>query len=418
METTYSNQVIKNHSGKDVSLSSQQFAEGRVRSVQNKIVYLDYQATTPLDPRVLAAMMPHLTERFGNPHSVNHALGRDAADSVAAARAAVAAAVGALPEDIVFTSGATEANNLALQGLANAPWRTRPRLVSIETEHKSVLEPLELLASRGFEVELLPVGADGLLDLAILERSLKQGPAIVSVMAANSELGVLQPVGAIGALCRRFDAVFHSDASQAVGKIQLDVEEYSIDVMTFSGHKMYGPKGIGALVAGQHLRRRMSPLIVGGGQQDGLRAGTLPTFLCVGLGEACTIALREMGAEAANLAALRNKLLDSLRSQAGVELNGSLVQRLPGNLNIRMPGVDALAVIAAAPELAISTGSACASGGSSIAPSHVLRAIGLNDCEVRSSVRVSLGRFTTEADMDRAADLLAAAILSVRRSAA
>jgi cysteine desulfurase len=351
-------------------------------------------------------MMPFLQGKFGNPHSAHHRFGLDAADAVAAARVQIAAAVGGLPEDVVFTSGATEANNLALAGLTRAPWPVQPRLIAPQTEHKSVLEPLTVFAKQGFELDLLRVGSDGLLDLDELERALRRGRAIVSVMAANSEIGVLQPMAEIGAACRRHGAVLHTDASQALGKMPVDMEAWQADLLTFSGHKAYGPMGIGALIADPTLRRRMVPLTIGGGQQDGLRAGTLPTFLCVGLGEAARLSTEALIDEPPRLAALRDRLLGALARGAGAELNGSLTRRLPGNLNLRFPNVEALALITRAQGVAISTGSACASSGGSVVPSHVLRAIGLDDEAVRSSVRISIGRYTTEAEVDQAAEIL------------
>lgn len=379
-----------------------------------QIIYLDYQASTPIDPRVFTSMSPWLTERMGNPHSAHHAFGRQAAQAVADAQIKIARGIGVMPEDIIFTSGATEANNIALYGLAHGNWPSRPRLIAPQTEHKSVLEPLLRLAIGGFELELLPVDSDGIIDLAYLEHVLKRGRAIVSVMTANSEIGVLQPMAEIGAMCRRHGAILHTDASQAVGKVPLDLEGWQVDVATFSGHKIYGPMGVGALVAAPLLRRRMAPMSVGGGQQDGLRPGTVPTFLSVGLAEAVDISIRSLAEEAQKLHSLSQRLFVTLQEGAGAQLNGSRTHRLPGNLNVCFPGVEALTLITLADRVAISTGSACASAGGDVAPSHVLRAIGLDDASIRSSVRISLGRFTTRAEVEEAAVVLTAAACAGR----
>lgn len=377
-------------------------------------IYLDYQASTPVDPRVFSSMAPWLGGRMGNPHSAHHEFGRQAAQAILDAQGKIAGALGVMSEDIIFTSGATEANNLALHGLARADWPNRRRLVVPQTEHKSVLEPLLRLATDGFELDFLPVDSDGLIDLAGLERVLKRGRAIVSVMTANSEIGVLQPMAEIGALCKRYGAILHTDASQAVGKVPLDLEGWQVDVVSFSGHKIYGPMGVGALVAAPILRKRMVPVTVGGGQQDGLRPGTVPTFLSVGLAEAVGISVQSLAEEARQLSSLSSRLLVALQEGAGAQLNGSRTHRLPGNLNVCFPGVDALTLITLAHGVAISTGSACASAGGDVAPSHVLRAIGLDDTAIRSSVRISVGRFTTSAEVEEAASILTTAASAAR----
>ncbi len=271
-------------------------------------IYLDYQASTPCDPRVVEAMLPFFTERFGNPHSVHHAYGREAEAAVETARAEVAALIGAEPRQIIFTSGATEANNLAVKGVARVHRARRPHVVSCTTEHKCVLEALRHLEGEGTRVTRLPVGADGLIDLAALDAALTEETALVTIMAVNNEIGVIQPLAEIGVLCRARGADFHSDAAQAVGKIPLDVEAMKIDLLSISGHKVYGPMGIGALYVRRRPRVRLEPLFDGGGQERGLRSGTLPTPLCVGIGEACAIAEREMAAESARILALRNRL--------------------------------------------------------------------------------------------------------------
>jgi cysteine desulfurase len=376
-------------------------------------VYLDNQSTTRLDPRVLEAMLPYFTEDFGNPHSESHAYGRTAAAAVERARGEVAALIGADPREIVFTSGATEANNLALKGAAHfarahpqgAP---RDHIVMLATEHKCVLESGRRLAEEGFSLTLLPVEADGLVSLEAIAAALTPQTLLLSVMAAHNEIGVIQPLAGIGALCRRRGVLFHTDAAQAFGKIALDVEAMQIDLLSISGHKVYGPKGIGALYVRRRPRVRLLPLFDGGGQERGLRSGTLPTPLCVGLGRAAALAGMEMDEEAGRLRYLRDRLFNSLsRRVPGLRLNGDRERRLPGNLNLAFPGLPAPDLIEACPSLAISTGSACTSAA--VEPSYVLRALGLPDMLANASIRIGLGRFTSEAEVDFAADALAAA---------
>jgi cysteine desulfurase len=376
-------------------------------------IYLDYQATTPVDPRVLAVMLPYFGEKFGNPHSVSHGMGREAAAAVEAARAQLAALIGAAPREIIFTSGATEANNLAIKGAAGFEHATRRHVVTLATEHKCVLESCRALEADGFRVTLLPVEPNGLVSLERLGRALSADTLLVSIMAANNEIGVIQPLAAIGALCREHGAYFHSDAAQAVGKIPLDVEALGIDLMSISGHKMYGPKGIGALYVRRRPRVRLAALMSGGGQERGLRSGTLPAMLCVGLGEAAAVAGREMAAEARQIASLRERLMSGLtRRLPDLLLNGDPERRLPGNLNLGFPGIDAEALMAALPELALSTGSACTSA--KIAPSYVLAALGLPDTLARASIRIGIGRFTSEAEIDYAIEAIAGAALKLR----
>jgi cysteine desulfurase len=384
-------------------------------------VYLDYQATTPTDPRVLQAMLPYFSEVFGNPHSAQHRYGAEAEAAVEQARADVAKLIGAEANEIVFTSGATESNNLALLGALRfrrtQPLAPRDGLVTLATEHKCVLEAARAAEAEGARLAILPVGPDGLVDLARLEAALDERTALVSVMAANNEIGVLQPLAAIAEIAHRHGAWFHTDAAQAVGKVPLDVAGDGIDLLSLSGHKIYGPKGIGALYVRRRPRVRLVPLIHGGGQERGLRAGTLPTPLCVGLGAAAALALAEMPAEAARLGRLRDRLLAGLRAAIpGLAVNGSLEHRLPGNLNLAIPGVDADALLPTLPELALSTGSACSSAA--VEPSYVLRALGLEDALARASLRIGLGRFSTEAEVDFAVERLAAAARAARRPAA
>lgn len=380
-------------------------------------VYLDYHATTPVDPRVLEKMLPWFTEKFGNPHSSSHAFGREAAEAVEHARGQVAALIGAQPREIVFTSGATESNNLAIKGAALFEKRhrgRRNRIVTLVSEHKCVIESVRALEDEGFETEFLPVGREGLIDLERLDAAVDDNTLLVSVMAANNEIGVLQPIAEIGALARARGALFHTDAAQAVGRIPVDVEAGTIDLMSISGHKIYGPKGIGVLYVRRRPRARIEPLFSGGGQERTLRSGTLAPPLVVGIGEACALAGAELGEEAARLGELRDRLLRGLETRVGgISLNGDARRRLPGNLNVAIEGVDALKLIEFLPDLAISTGSACTSAV--VEPSYVLRAIGLGDAEAGSSVRAGIGRFTTGAQIDFAIEHLAQAIGQVRK---
>ena len=385
-------------------------AEGAARPI-----YLDYQATTPCDPRVVEAMLPFFTERFGNPHSVHHGYGGQAEAAVETARAQVAALIGAEPREIVFTSGATEANNLAIKGVARFHRERRGHLVSCTTEHKCVLEAVRHLEREGIRVTRLAVGADGLIDLAELEAALTEETALVTIMAVNNEIGVIQPLAEIGALCRERGALFHSDAAQAVGKIPLDVAAMKIDLLSISGHKVYGPMGVGALYVRRRPRVRLEPLFDGGGQERGLRSGTLPLPLCVGLGVACTIAKAEMAEESERLGRLQRRLHDGITARLSrVQVNGDRERRIPGNLNLSFAGLDGEALIAAMPGIAVSTGSACTSA--SVEPSYVLRALGIGDDLAGASIRIGLGRTTTEAEIDTAIETIAAAVTRLRRT--
>jgi cysteine desulfurase len=384
-------------------------------------IYLDNQASTPLDPRVLEAMLPYFTEHFGNPHSESHVYGRIAAQAIEAARTDVARLIHADPREIVFTSGATEANNLAVKGAAHfarahppATGPVKDHIVTLTTEHKCVLESCAALEREGFAVSYLPVTENGLIDLSALAGAITDRTLLVSVLAAHNEIGVIQPLAEIGALTRSRGVLLHTDAAQAFGKIPLDVEAMKIDLMSISGHKIYGPKGVGALYVRRRPRVRLIPLFDGGGQERGLRSGTLPTPLCVGLGRAAAIAAAEMPQEAKRLHKMRERLRTSvMRRVPGTRLNGDLDHRLPGNLNFSFPGVTAPELIEAAPSLAISTGSACTSA--TVEPSYVLRALGLSDAIANASIRIGLGRFTTAADIDFAIDALAAAIARVQQ---
>jgi cysteine desulfurase len=372
-------------------------------------IYLDYQATTPVDRRVLDEMLPWFTEKFGNPHSVTHSYGREAEAAVETARAEVAALIGAEPREIVFTSGATESNNLAIKGAARLHRELgKDHIVIVATEHKCVIESAKAMVREGCRVTVLPVDHRGLVDLAALAAAIDERTVIVSVMAANNEIGVLQPVTEIGALCRERGVLFHSDAAQAVGKVPVDVDGMQIDLLSISGHKIYGPKGIGALYVRRRPRARLTPLFDGGGQERALRSGTLPTPLCVGLGAAARLARAEMAQESERLLGLRRRFLAGIRARLPeAVLNGAPEQRLPGNLNFSFPGVPALELMAACPGLALSTGSACTAA--EVEPSYVLRALGVPEALAAASLRVGLGRYTTESEVDFAVDALASA---------
>lgn len=376
-------------------------------------IYLDNQATTPTDPRVTEAMLPYFTEKFGNPHSADHAYGWDAEDAVERARAQVADLIGAEAREIVFTSGATESNNLAIKGAARFHRERRPHVVTCVTEHKCVLESARRLEREGHRVTFVPVLADGLIDLDILADAVDEETSVVSVMAANNEIGVLQPIAEIAAICRAKGAYFHCDAAQAVGKIPLDVRETEIDLLSISGHKIYGPMGIGALFVRRRPRVRLEAEMDGGGQERGLRSGTLPTPLCVGLGEAARIARAEMQEEYARVAFLTERLRSSLLAALpGVYLNGHPGERLSGNLNLSFEGVEAASLLRAVPELCLSTGSACTSA--SVEASYVLQALGLDADLARGSLRIGVGRFNTEAEIDQAVILLEKAVSRLR----
>jgi cysteine desulfurase len=379
----------------------------------NRPIYLDNHATTPLDPRVLAVMRPWWEENFANPASVEHVMGREAGEAVEAARAEAAALIGAEPSEIILTSGATESNNLAVKGAARFAASRDPerrRVISLVTEHKCVLESVKDLAAEGFEPVLLPVQPDGLLDLDLLRQKLAEAPTLlVSVMAVNNEIGVVQDLAAIGELAKEAGALFHTDAAQAAGRIPLDVEEIRADLLSLSGHKIYGPKGIGALYVRRRPRVRLAPLFSGGGQERGLRSGTLAAPLVVGFGEACRIAATEGILDSGRIASQRDRFWAALEAEVpGLALNGHRERRVTGNLSLVFPGgVTAQALMEAAPEICVSTGSACTSA--EVEPSHVLQALGLPPEQARATLRVGIGRFTSPADVDRAAAALAGA---------
>ena len=389
-------------------------------TIRADAIYLDYQATTPMDTRVLEAMLPYLTSNFGNPHSTQHVFGQDADDAVETARKEIATLIGADSREIIFTSGATEANNLAIIGAGRFRQRIGDgvaRVLTFATEHKCVLASVAALAHEGFETEILPVQPDGLIDLGLLEEKLSVPTTLVSLMAVNNEIGTIQPIAEAARLTRAAGALLHVDAAQATGKIPLDMSTTDIDLLSISAHKMYGPKGIGALYIRRRPRARLLPLIHGGGQERGFRSGTLPAPLCVGFGKAAVLAKAEMTEEAERLAHIRGSFLAALDDAgAPYTINAGMERRIPGNLNLAFDGADALPLINAAPDVAISTGSACSSA--SVEPSYVLRAIGLSPADAARSVRIAFGRQTTEAEAVRAAERLAAAADIARINAA
>jgi cysteine desulfurase len=370
------------------------------------VVYLDYQATTPVDPRVLEVMLPYLTGTYGNPSSP-HAHGRPAADAVRAARRQVRELIGARSDtEIVFTSGATEADHLAITGIAHA-FGQGSHLVTTAIEHKAVLATCQHLAEHGFQVTIVPVDGDGLVDPADIAAAITPRTVLVSVMHANNEIGTIQPLAEIGQITSDHGVLLHTDAAQSLGSIRFDVDDLGVDLVSFSGHKIYGPKGVGAL----YIRRgsvRPVPQLLGGGQEHGMRAGTLNVPGIVGLGAAAAILTQECDSDARRIFGLRGRLLERLREAIpAIRVNGSLTRRLPSNLSVSIPGIDADQIIEQLPDLAISTGSACNTGQAE--PSHVLTAVGLNKTDARSTLRISLGRPTTPNDIKIAAERLGSA---------
>jgi len=375
-------------------------------------IYLDYQATTPMDERVLAAMMPYLTTAYGNPHSSTHSFGWQAEAALDIAREQVAGLIAAKPHEIYFTSGATETNNMVIKGVMGIWGRKKPKLVTVATEHKCVLEAAIFCRDQGYELEILPVAKDGLLDLNRLQDAVDDRTALVSVMAVNNEIGVIQPLEAIGKIVHEKDAFFHTDAAQAYGKIPLDVNDIQADYMSISGHKIYGPKGVGALFKSSERQNTLMPLFSGGGQEAGLRSGTQAPALVAGLGAASVIAQTEMLAEATQIgnlmARLKARLFEALPD---LTINGHVSKRWQGNLNICFPGIDGDLLLANIRDLAVSSGAACASAMTG--PSYVLEAIGCDEAVAKSSLRIGIGRFTTADEIDYAAEKLVAATVSL-----
>ena len=387
-------------------------------------VYMDNHSTTRVDPRVVEAMLPMYSDHYGNAGSTSHVFGWNARDAVEAARQSIAGAIGASPREIVFTSGATESNNLALRGIAERTRRKGDHVISVVTEHKALLDPLARLARRGMNVTLLPVEQApsrraGLIDMAQLAGAIRDDTLLISVMLANNEIGVVQPLAEIGALCKQRGVLLHTDATQAVGKIPVDVEQLQIDLMSFSAHKMYGPKGVGALYVRRRAPQvRLQAQIEGGGQEGARRSGTLNTAGIVGLAKALDLCTIEMEPESKRLAALRNRLFEGLTARIdGVQLNGPALDqpglRLAGNLNCSFADVDGEALMMSMRDLAVSSGSACTSANPE--PSHVLRALGLGDDLTRSSLRFGLGRFNTADEVEFAIGAVAEAVQRLRR---
>jgi cysteine desulfurase len=377
-------------------------------------IYLDNQATTPVDPRVLAEMLPFFSETFGNPASRNHSFGWAGEEAVEKARQRVANLIGATAKEIVFTSGATESDNLAIQGVAESYREKGDHIITVSTEHKAVLDTCKHLGKKGNRITYLPVGKDGLIDVDDLRRALNDKTILVTVMAANNEIGVLQPIAEIAQLCRERGVLFHTDAAQAVGKMPLDVNKQGIDLLSLSAHKMYAPKGVGALfVRRNNPRVQLSALIHGGGHEQGMRSGTLNVPGIVGLGKACAIASGEMPREACHLAGMRNRLRDTILGRLDeVHINGSMEHRLPGNLNLSFARVDSESLLMGMSDIAVSTGSACTSA--SLEPSYVLKALGVADDLAHSSIRFGLGRFNTEQEIDYVADRVCETVQRLR----
>ncbi|MFP3013037.1 MAG: IscS subfamily cysteine desulfurase [Rickettsia sp.] len=376
-------------------------------------IYMDYQATTPLDPRVMEAMLPYFTTKFGNPHSRSHSFGWEAENAVEEARSRVAKLIGADTKEIIFTSGATESNNLAIKGIAKFYGNKKNHIITIVSEHKCVLDACRHLEQEGIKVTYLPIKSNGIIDLETLKNAITDQTMLVSVMAVNNEIGVVQPLKEIGKICRERDVFFHSDIAQGFGKIPIDVNEFNIDLASISGHKIYGPKGVGALYVRKKPRVRVTPLINGGGQERGMRSGTLPTPLIVGLGMAAEIAYSEMEKDTKHVNYLFDRFLNNIHSRISeVYLNGDKDQRYKGNLNLSFAGVEGESIILAIKDLAVSSGSACTSA--SLEPSYVLRSMGIGEELAHTSIRFGIGRFTTKQEVDYAVDLICSKIDKLR----
>lgn len=376
-------------------------------------IYLDMQATTPIDPRVLDAMLPYLTDQYGNPHSRTHAYGWEAEKAVEDARKYVADLIGADPKDIVFTSGATETNNMAIKGVARFHKDRKKHIITTQTEHKCVLDSCRKLQEEGFDVTYLPVQKNGIIDLAELEAAIRPDTSLVSIMTVNNETGVIQPIKEIGALVRRHRGVYlHTDAAQATGKIAIDVKEMNVDLMSISGHKLYGPKGIGAAYVRRRPRVRLEPIISGGGQERGLRSGTLATPLVVGLGEAARIAKQEMTRDHARIKELSDRLIAGINAKVEHVIRNGDLNGYPGCVNLSFAYVEGESLLMALKDIALSSGSACTSA--SLEPSYVLRALGAAEDMAHSSLRFGIGRFTTEAEIDYVVDKIIAVVQRLR----
>lgn len=375
-------------------------------------VYLDYAATTPVDARVVDKMVPYLTQHFGNPASRSHRFGWDAETAVEEARSQVAALVNCDPRELAWTSGATESNNLAIKGAAHFHRSRGKHLITVTTEHKAVLDTMRQLEREGFEVTYLDPDSNGLLDLDKLRSAIRPDTLLASVMFVNNEIGVIQDISAISEICRERGVMLHVDAAQAAGKVNIDLQQLNVDLMSFSAHKIYGPKGIGALYVRRKPRVRIDAQIHGGGHERGLRSGTLATHQIVGMGEAYRLAREEMAQERERILALRNRFLEGLEPIEEAHINGDLTCRVPHNLNISFAYVEGESLMMAVKDLAVSSGSACTSA--SLEPSYVLRALGMSDELAHSSIRFSLGRFTTTNDIDYAVDILKSSVYRLR----
>ena len=361
-------------------------------------IYLDYQATTPVDKRVIDKMLPYFGEIYGNPHSRNHSFGWEAEQAVEVARENVANIIGANPKEIIFTSGATESNNLAIKGLADFYGDKKNHIITCVTEHKCVLESCRLLSERGFEVTYLQVNKDGLIDLKDLESKINEKTLLVSIMGVHNEIGVIQPLKEIGDICRKNSVFFHTDCAQAIGKIKINVDEMNIDLLSISGHKIYAPKGVGALYVRRKPRVRISAMMSGGGQERGMRSGTLSPALCVGLGEACKICADEIDEESKRITKLKNILLEGIQGECDdIFINGSETDRVPGNINLSFAYVEGESLMMGIKNLAVSSGSACTSA--SLEPSYVLKALGVSEELAHTSLRIGIGRYTSEKDV-------------------
>ena len=377
-------------------------------------IYMDNHATTPMDPRVLEEMLPYFVEKFGNAASRNHQFGWEAEQAVETARERIAKLIGATSKEIIFTSGATESDNLAIKGVAEMYREKGNHIITAATEHKAVLDTCKRLEKYGYRVTYLPVQASGMIDLEDLKRAIDDKTILVTIMAANNEIGVLQPVEAIGKLCHEKGVLFHSDATQAVGKVPVDVNKQNIDIMSISAHKMYGPKGVGALyVRRRNPRVQLTAIIDGGGHERGMRSGTLNVPGIVGLGKACAIASEEMPQESCRIAGLRNRLKDKLFAELDeCYINGSMEQRLPGNLNVSFAYVEGESLLMGINDVAVSSGSACTSA--TLEPSYVLKALGAGDDLAHSSIRFGIGRFNTEAEVDYVAAKVSETVKKLR----
>lgn len=381
--------------GSTLSLSNSKRDQSQYGS---RPIYLDMQATTPVDPRVLDKMMPFYTGFYGNPHSATHAYGWETENEVETARAHIAEVIGADPKEIILTSGATESNNAALKGVARFYSKTKKHIITTQTDHKCVLDTCRHLQDEGFEVTYLKVNEEGLISLEELEKAIRKDTAIVSIMGVNNEIGVIQPLEEIGRICRKHKVFFHSDCAQAYGKIPIDVNKMNIDLMSISSHKIYGPMGIGALYVRRRPRVRLDPIINGGGQERGLRSGTLAPPLVAGFGEAARLMVTEYESDQAHIHKLSNKLISDLLSIKHTQLNGSATYRYPGCVNVSFAYVEGESLLMALKDIALSSGSACTSA--SLEPSYVLHALGADDALAHSSIRFGVGRFTTEAEID------------------